>query len=128
MIRQQFHVEHYWEVIVFYDLDFDLFQYVENELLDIGFPLTKINEIFHELRYNAMAVTCSNGRYHTSIVIFNSHTSLRDYLDSIVHEAEHVKQAMLRAYWVEDEGEPPAYTIGYLVYKMYPVFKRFIFR
>ena len=126
MIRQQFHVEHYWEVIVFYDLDFDLFQYVENELLDIGFPLTKINEIFHELRYNAKAVTCSNGRYHTSIVIFNPHTSLRDYLDSIVHEAEHVKQAMLRAYWVEDEGEPPAYTIGYLVYKMYPVFKKFM--
>lgn len=27
-----------------------------------------------------------------------------------------------------NQNGPPAYTIGYLVYKMYPVFKRFIFR
>ncbi len=35
-----------------------------------------------------------------------------DYINSIVHEAEHIKQAMLKAYRVEDKGEPPAYTIG----------------
>lgn len=54
------------------------------------------------------------------------HTSPQDYLDSIVHEAEHVKQAMLEAYQIEDKGEPPAYTIGYLVSRMYPVFRNFI--
>lgn len=126
MIRQQFHVEHYWKVVVYYSWDNGFSFPVARELSAIGFPIRAIREIFHELRYNAKAVTCSNGRYHTSIVIFNPHTSPQDYLDSIVHEAEHVKQAMLRAYWVEDEGEPPAYTIGYLVYKMYPVFKKFM--
>jgi hypothetical protein len=127
MIRQQFYVEHYWEVIVFYDLDFDLFQCVEEELLSIGFPLRKINILYYQLwSGNAKAVTCSNGRYHTSIVIFNPHTSPRDYLDSIVHEAEHVKQAMLKAYQVEDEGEPPAYTIGYLISQMYPILRNII--
>jgi hypothetical protein len=33
---------------------------------------------------------------------------------------------MLRAYDVEDRGEAPAYTIGYLVKKMWEVFREFL--
>ena len=40
----------------------------------------------------------------------------------MMHEAVHIKQAMLRAYNVEDVGEAPAYTIGYLISQMYQVF------
>jgi hypothetical protein len=40
-----------------------------------------------------------------------------------VHEAEHVKQALLRAYSVDDIGENAAYTIGYIVSRMYSIFK-----
>ena len=127
MIRQHFYVEHYWEVTVYYDLDFGLFQYIEEELADIGFLSEDIEDIFYELESgNAKAVTCSNLYYHTSIILLPPHTSPQDYLDSIVHEAEHVKQAMLKAYKIEDRGEPPAYTIGYLISRMYPVFKSII--
>ena len=52
--------------------------------------------------------------------------SLPDYINSIVHEAEHVKQAMLRTYMIEDKGEPPAYTIGYLVERMCEGFEEVI--
>lgn len=129
MIRQHFYVEHYWEVIVFYDLDFDLFDVIEDELLGIGFPLKEVDYLYYQLWYvYAKAVTCSNILYHTSIILLPPHTSPQDYLDSIVHEAEHVKQAMLDAYNVEDVGEPPAYTIGYLISRMYPVFKNLICR
>lgn len=127
MIRQQFYVEHYWEVIVFFDLDFDLFQYVEDELLDIGFPLKEIDTLYYQLWSGyAKAATCSNIELHKSIILLPPHTSPQDYLDSIVHEAEHVKQAMLDAYQVEDKGEPPAYTIGYLISQMYPILKKII--
>ena len=126
MIRQRFYVKHYWEVLVFYNVSQDFFNMVAWELLAIGFPRKAIGEIFHELEYNAKAVTCSNIEYHKSIILFNPHTSPQDYLDSIVHEAEHVKQAMLEAYQVEDRGEPPAYTIGYLISQMYPVFRNII--
>ena len=124
MIRQHFYVEHYWEVIVFYDLDFDLFNIIGDELLDIGFPLKDTDKLYYQLESGyAKAVTCSNLMYHKSIILLPPHTSPKDYLDSIVHEAEHVKQAMLEAYQVEDKGEPPAYTIGYLISRMYPVFR-----
>jgi len=37
-----------------------------------------------------------------------------------------IKQAMLEAYEVENSGEPPAYTIGYLVEKMWKVFSKVV--
>lgn len=123
MIRQLFYVKHYWKVLVFYDVSQDFFDMITKELATIDFPEEDIEEVFYEMKYNVKAVTCSNIEYHTSIILFNSHTSPQDYLDSIVHEAEHVKQAMLEAYQVEDKGEPPAYTIGYLISRMYPVFR-----
>lgn len=127
MIRQQFSVEHYWKVIVFWNLDYDFFDVVAAELAGIGFSLRKIKRIWKNMSSGeAKGVTCSSIYYHTSIVLFNKHYSKSDYISSIVHEAEHVKQAMLDAYQVEDEGEPPAYTIGYLVMRMWNVFRRML--
>ena len=127
MIRQEFHVKHYWKVVVFYDIDYSLFNVVEEDLWSIGISDKKLRKLRRDLEYGiAKAATCSNIRRHISIVLFNKHFSRRDYINSIVHEAEHVKQAMLEAYDVEDRGEAPAYTMGYLVGKMYYVFKNLI--
>ena len=127
MIKQIFDVEDYWRVIVYYNVDYDLFYIVEKDLEDSG--ISKHNlEALYWMMYSgrAKAVTFSNERIHTSVVVFNVHESNADYINSIVHEAEHIKQAMLRAYQVEDEGEPPAYTIGYLISQMYLVFQQLI--
>ena len=128
MVKQQFHIEQYWEVIVYYNLDYNLFNIIANEMYNAGADEELVSEVYYMLNSNkAKAVTYSNLDKHISIVLFNPHTSKRDYLNSIVHEAEHVKQAMLKVYQVEDKGEPPAYTIGYLVMKMYEVFRCLIF-
>ena len=127
MVRQAFNVEEYWKVIVYYDVDCDFLRPLYKELRSIGFPKDDIKEIFWELkRERAKAVTCSNGAYHTSIVILKKHSSVEDYINSIIHETEHVKQAMLNTYMIEDKGEPPAYTIGYLVMRMWRVCRQFL--
>lgn len=127
MIKQVFNVEFYWKVIVYYNLDYNFFDDVAFELRKINFTRGAVEEIYNTLRSkDAKAVTCSKIEEHTSIVIFNSHTSKADYISSIVHEAEHVKQAMLKAYNIEDKGEAPAYTIGCLVSKMYDTFRKFL--
>lgn len=61
-----------------------------------------------------------------SIVIFNRHKSKDEYISTIVHEAEHIKQDMFKYYNVEDEGEDAAYAIGYIVKQMYSVIKDII--
>lgn len=117
MIRYSFNVRKYWRVIVYHDMDYDFFSYVYNDLRDIGVSDEDIKGIYDNMRLgNGMAFTCSNG--HTSVVGFNRHTNKYELVNSIVHEAEHVKQAMLKAYDVNDIGEPPAYTVGYLVMMM----------
>lgn len=127
MIRQQFSIEHYYKVIVYYNLHYDLFDTINEELKRHGASSDTISHLFAMMYTGkAKAVTYSNIEEHLSIVLFNYHETKEDYLNSIVHEAEHVKQAMLRSYEVEDKGEPPAYTIGYLVMKMYGAFKELI--
>ena len=127
MIRQQFNIEGYWDVVVFWDVDYNYPSIIVEELSKLKISIDELEAIFDKMESKkAKAVTYSNLKLHKSIVLFNEHNSLADYLSSVVHEAEHIKQAMLKVYKVEDKGEPPAYTIGYIVKKMWEVFKRII--
>lgn len=127
MIRQTINVEGYWKVIVYWNVDYHFFDSIKKDLIDIHISKQQLKTLWYNMYYRkAKAVTFSNEKLHTSIVLFNCHYSKGDYINSIVHEAEHVKQAMLEAYAIDDSGEPPAYTIGYLVSQMYSVFKNFI--
>ena len=127
MIRQLIDVEHYWRVVILYDWDGNFLYDAVHELHGAGFTREFVGQVMTVMSLRlAKAVTCSNTRNHISVVIFNHHDIVEDYISSIVHEAEHVKQVMLDAYDVEDAGEFPAYTIGYLVMRMYEVFKELI--
>ena len=127
MIQQIFNIKDYWEVTVFYNVNYSLFYIIADLLSEIGASNNLIEGIYSNMKSGkAKAVTYSNSNKHVSIVLFNKHATKKDYLNSIVHEAEHIKQAMLRTYEVEDEGEAPAYTIGYLVSQMWRVFKEMV--
>ena len=127
MIRQVFDIEDYWKVIVYYDVDYDFLDSIIKVLRHVGIEEDMLASLIHKLESKeAKAATYSNTQKHVSVVLFNPHKSKEDYLNSIIHEAEHVKQAMLQSYDIEDRGEPPAYTIGYLVGCMYRAFKQLI--
>lgn len=127
MTRQYIDVEGYWQVVVFYDIDYNLFDYIADELYEVGATRRNIDSIFETMvSGNGKAFTYSNPDDKVSIIGFNRHEEAEDYINSIVHEAEHVKQAMLYAYQVEDSEEPPAYTIGFLGQLMYRVFRDFV--
>lgn len=92
--------------------------------------------IVHLLRDTANKIdagTCElNETEATELIEVISHISMSkesacvynelDYINSIVHEAEHIKQSMLKAYNIDESGEPPANTVAYLVEKMLQVF------
>lgn len=119
MIKQVINVDNYWKIIVYYNVDYNLFSYIAKDLYNIEVSNKLIKRTFYNMyNHKAKAVTISSQYYKTSIVLFNKHKSKYDYLNSIIHEAEHIKQAMLKAYNVEDENEPPAYTIGFIGMKM----------
>ena len=118
MIKRIININNYWKVIVYYNIDYNFFDYVENDLLYYGTPVESIKRIYHNMRTNAKAFTYSNDKYRVSIVGFNIHFDKYDYINSVVHEAEHIKQAMLDYYNIPDEEENAAYTIAYIATKM----------
>ena len=118
MIKQIINIDNYWEVIVYYDIDYNFFNDIAKELDYLNSPVEEIDKIYYNMKYKAKAFTYSNLKYRVSIVGFNKHFDKYDYINSIIHEAEHIKQHMLRSYKVLDKGEPPAYTVGYVAMKM----------
>lgn len=115
MIRRLINIDYYWKVIVYYNIDYNLFHIIDKDLHKIGCKDYQIDSIYNNMLYKqAKAVTISFINKKVSIVLFNKHDNYYDYINSIVHEAEHIKQSILYAYDVDDYGEPPAYTIGYI--------------
>ena len=66
MIKQLIDIDGYWEVIVYYNVDYNFFSDIAFELKAIGSPVEKIDNIYLNLKYEAKAVTCSNIRKHIS--------------------------------------------------------------
>jgi hypothetical protein len=130
MIRNTININGYWKVIVYYNVNYNFFNVIYKDLKDINCSKSTIDKIYHNMFYNnAKGVTISNTYLYTSIVLLNKHKDYYDYINSIVHEAEHIKQSILKTYNIKDEGEPPAYTIGYIAKKMLiPVLLCFVYR
>lgn len=123
MVKQVIDIDGYWEVVVYYDLNYHFWNAVETELKRAGVSDDSLKVLLETMSTGeAKAVTYSNSRKRISVVLFNRHDDIEDYINSLVHEAEHVKQAMLKEYEVEDSGEDPAYTVGYIVGRMWEVF------
>lgn len=127
MIRQVFTIDGKWTVIVYYNIDYKYFKDIWNDLQENGCKEVEIHSLYNSMVSGmAMGFTYSNTDDRISIVGLNRHYSKAEYISTIVHEAEHVKDDMFRYYNAKNEGEPPAYAIGYIVKKMYKVFKNLL--
>lgn len=116
MIKKIFNINNKWKVIVYYNIDYNLFDYIANDIYKLGMSNKLVNRVYKMMKSGrAKAVTISSPVKKCSIVAFNPTNSKYDLINSIAHEAVHVMEAMLNYYDVAVEGEPPAYTLGYLV-------------
>ena len=119
MIRSTFNINYYWKVIVYFNIDYNFFNVIANTLRRYNVSERDIKLIYDNMNnHKAKAVTISSLNYKVSIVLFNYHKSYYDYINSIIHESEHIKQSILEVYNVDDYGEPPAYTVGHIATQM----------
>ena len=116
MIKKIFSIDNKWKVIVYYNIDYNLFDYIANDIYDLGMNNKLVNRVYKMMKSGrAKAVTISSPVKKCSIVAFNVAKSDYDLINSIAHEAVHIMEAMLNYYNVDIKGENPAYTIGHLV-------------
>ena len=98
MIRQDIDVDGYWTITVVYN--------VWLGERDTGFTHTNFDK-------------------KRSIVGISLATSQEQFFNTLVHEAKHVQSHICMYYNVEENSEAAAYLTGYIVQKMYKVFKDF---
>lgn len=116
MIKKIFNINNKWKVIVYYNIDYNLFDYIADDIYYLEKDDKLVNRVYKMMKSGrAKAVTISSPLKKCSVVGFNPINSKYDLINSIVHEAVHVMEAMLNYYNVDITGEPPAYTLGHLV-------------
>lgn len=99
MIRQDIDINDYWTIIILYNV------YLGDE--DTGFTHTDFNK-------------------RRSIVGISISTSKKQFINTIVHEAKHIQSHICKYYNVKEDSEDAAYLIGYIIEKMYSVFREII--
>ena len=82
--------------------------------------------------YNVFLGQDNAGFTHTdfskklSIVGIGRTTSKEQFINTIAHEAKHIQSHICQYYQVDEDSEDAAYLLGYIVMKMYEVFKQYI--
>lgn len=116
MIKKIFNINNKWKVIVYYNIDYNLFDYIADDIYNLGMSDKLVNRVYKIMKSGkAKAVTISSPVKKCSIVGINPTKSDYDLINSIAHEAVHIMEAMLNYYNIDIKGEAPAYTIGHLV-------------
>lgn len=99
MIRQDIDIDGYWTIIILYNV------YLGKE--NTGFTHTDFNK-------------------RRSIVGISISTNKEQFINTIVHEAKHIQSHICKYYNVKEDSEDAAYLIGYIIEKMYSVFREII--
>ena len=116
MIKQLINIDGYWEVIVYYNVDYNFFSDIAFELKAIGSPVEKIDNVYYNLKYKAKAVTCSNIKEHISIVLFNYHKNRYDYINSISIYSSNDKDRRFYSSFFICLGRYNKYSLYYLLF------------
>ena len=114
MTAQHLSIDGYWDVTILYDVWPQDLSEVSQTLRFIGAPWQMVNDAVSNLRgWNAGYTLTSMGR-RESIVCIGHATSLREFLNTIDHEADHVQAHVAEYYGVTLGTEQAAYLQGYV--------------
>lgn len=120
MIKRIINIKDYWTIIIFLNIDYNKYNIIENELLNLNASYDVIDEIYDTISFDYnKAFAYTNSRLRTSLVGINKTTDIGEMLDSIVHEIDHIQAEICKYYDVPLNSEDAAYLIGYIIKLLY---------
>lgn len=129
MIGQSFYIDKYdWQVVVLYEVSYNNKDYVISLLETICSDNNLIDKAIANLnlRKRNTGFTYSDLYKRCSIIVIGKTTSNREIVNTIVHEANHLKSHIATAYDIDEKGEEVCYLIGGIVRTMFRVFSKII--
>lgn len=129
MIGQKFYIDKYdWQVVVLYEVGYRNKDYVIDMLRQICNKESIINQAKANLnldKYNT-GFTYSDLDEQYSLMVIGKASSNRETVNTIVHEANHLKSHIATKYNIDEKGEEVCYLIGGIVRTMFRVFSKII--
>lgn len=129
MIGQRFYIDKYdWQVMVLYEVGSSDTNIVMRMLEYICSDNDIINSAYENVSNGKpnTGFTYSDYDKQLSFMVIGKTTSIREALNTIVHEANHLKSHIATVYGIDEKGEEVCYLIGNIVKTMYDVFRKFI--
>lgn len=129
MIGQRFYIDKYdWQVMVLYEVGSDSTNIVIGMLESICNDNNILDTAYESLSNGKpnTGFTYSDYDKRRSFMVIGKTTSIRETINTIVHEANHLKSHIATVFDIDEKGEEVCYLIGSIVGSMYNVFRKFI--
>lgn len=129
MIQQKFYIEKYdWKVVVLYETDISNFDYILDVLEEICNDRKTIVRVANNILSNHKdtGFTYSNLDIKCSLIIISKTTSKGEFINTLVHEIDHLQSHIATVYNLNMKGEEVAYLIGDIGKTMFEVFRKII--
>ena len=131
MKRQTIYIPEYqWKVYVYYDTTPKDTEEVLEKLYDLGCSENSILITRNQLLggdYNN-GFTYSNRVLKQSVVSLGRASEFAQFLNSFVHELQHLSTHIAQAYGIPLDGEDVCYLSGSIAQKMYPILIHYLTR
>lgn len=121
MIERYIDVDGYWGILFCYDYDRRDYDRMRSIMRTFGMSEYKIIEAMDVLRKPNTGMTISNSGTTMSVMFVSRATSYSQFVDTIVHELDHVQDAICRHYGVRQGSEDAAWVQGFLARQFSPV-------
>lgn len=115
-----------WDILVHYDVSESDLTDIADTLYELGCPKSDIKKSLNIVtkRFNT-GMTFTNADYRISVVCISKVTSGKQFMNTLVHEAKHVQSHICAYYQIEENSEPAAYLIGYIIQQMYSAIRKY---
>lgn len=114
MIRDYIDIDRHWGILAYYDAVPDDFSQLGPILREFGCPESEIAYASTVIAQTNKAFVFNVPWARMSVMVVSPVTHPAQFLNSFMHEADHLQTAILQYYGVPQGTEPAAYLQGYI--------------
>lgn len=129
MIIQDFYIPNYgWRVRVYYAVTTYRTDDILKDFAEAGCRGIQLKRAYNSLKRNALdtGITYSNFTSRKTVMVISLTSSPAEFLNSWMHEMQHLCRHVAAAFGIDPYGEEAAYLAGDVGQRMFPAARRFL--
>lgn len=112
--------ENDWGILIYYGTSEEDIDDIYNALVALGCSKKDADRSAYMVTHGVnVGLTFTNTDLRMSLICISDATTADEFVNTAVHEANHVQSHVCEYYNIKDDEEPASYLIGYIVQRMY---------